>query len=85
VAFVDPPLSSRLATNPSKKQIGYFYVLARKASIDNPGEWLKAQGLPASPSDCTIGQLSQVIERLLGEDRAPFAGRSLRKKPQEVL
>ena len=85
VAFVDPPSSSRLVTNPSKKQIGYFYVLARKASIDNPSEWLKAQGLPASPDNCTIGQLSQVIERLVGENRAPFAGRTLRKKPQEAL
>lgn len=85
VAFVDPPFSSRLAINPSKKQINFFYVLARKASIDNPSEWLKAQGLPDSPDGCSVGQLSQVIERLLGENRAPFAGRVLRKKPQEAL
>jgi hypothetical protein len=32
-----------------------------------------------------MGPLSQVIERLTGEDRIPFAGRALRKKPQEAL
>jgi hypothetical protein len=32
-----------------------------------------------------MSQLSQVIERLKGESRASFAGRTIRKKPQEAL
>jgi hypothetical protein len=59
--------------------------LARKAWIEHPNEWLQDLGLPQSPADCTMGQLSQLIERLKGEDRAPFAGRALRQKSQEAL
>jgi hypothetical protein len=59
--------------------------LVCKAQIEHPNEWLQDLGLPQSPADCTMNQLSQVIERLMGEDRASFVGRALRKKPQEAL
>jgi hypothetical protein len=84
-ASVDPPSFPHNANDPTKRQINYFYVLARKAQIEHPNEWLQDLGLPQSPADCTMGQLLQVIERLKGEDRAPFAGRALRKKPQAAL
>ncbi len=32
-----------------------------------------------TPAYCAIGQLSQVIERIMEEDRVPSAGRALRK------
>jgi len=85
--FVDPPVPApaRFANGPTKRQINYFYVLARKAQIEHPNEWLQDLGLPQSPTDCMMGQLSQVIERLKGEDRAPFAGRALRKTSQKAL
>ncbi|MEI9476852.1 MAG: hypothetical protein WCO26_09780 [Deltaproteobacteria bacterium] len=56
-ASVAPPSSPTNANGPNKRQINY-YVLARKAQIEHPNKWLQDFGLPESPADCSIGQLS---------------------------